>query len=364
MKSIKKVIYVFLLITVFFTNQIWATSTVLTTDTSNDSIISFSSQTVGLNKEFYLILNLSNISYTKFQVDITNTSSLLVDEITESVSNLSTNSVVTSFVVDKNSIGLDKLGVVYTSPSQESVINFSILITSLDKSVDDLNTELTNVQADITALTNTLVSLQTTLSAITDTTSEEYVTVSGEIEETETELSSKTSEETELLDKISNFAQETVEESNSVTVSETADNAWGDKDSMLDEMKEREAMSSNMKKMMEDMESLQFELDTANDRISSLTATESYQGDQNNYLSSLSITGVEFKNSFKKTTNSYFATVDESVTSVTVNAVAEDSDAIITIYGNTDLKSGKNKILINVTAEDGSVRAYKIYVTK
>lgn len=48
----------------------------------------------------------------------------------------------------------------------------------------------------------------------------------------------------------------------------------------------------------------------------------------------------------------------------TTSNTAEVSDAIVTIYGNTDLQDGKNKIIISVTAVDGSVRNYRIYVTK
>ena len=116
--------------------------------------------------------------------------------------------------------------------------------------------------------------------------------------------------------------------------------------------------------MMGQVEELEGNLKEANNTINSLTTSVTYQGSQNNYLKSLSISGVDFKSSFKKTTQTYFATVDSSVDQVTVNAVAEDSSAIVTIYGNQGLVSGKNKILINVTADDGSCRTYKIYITK
>ena len=120
-----------------------------------------------------------------------------------------------------------------------------------------------------------------------------------------------------------------------------------------------------MKKMMEQMTGLEKDLQNANDRISTLTQGETYKGSQNNYLKSLSITGVEFKNEFKKTTADYFARLeDDDLEKVTVNAVAEDSTAIVTIYGNTNLEDGKNKILINVTADNGAVRTYRIYLTK
>lgn len=342
-------------------------------------IVSVSSQTVSENTEFYVILNLSNISYSKFKVEITNTSSLKSNEIeAEAISSLSENSGITSFIVDKASIGLDKIGIVYTSTKSGEVINFSVKITSLDDTVESLQTEVNTIIEEIDTLNTTLKDLNTTLSGITDTESEEYVTTTDQIASTESQIETKTAEQETLQDRILNFTEETQTEETSVEVtSETnnmqksdEENPFGDdmdsimKDKMEMMDKENEMMSMNMKEMMTKMTSLEGDLETANNTISSLTQTNTYQGSQNNYLQSLSISNVEFKNEFKKTTSDYFATVDSSVTSVTVNAVAEDSSAIVTVYGNTDLQSGKNKIIVSVTADDGSVRNYKIYVTK
>ena len=120
-----------------------------------------------------------------------------------------------------------------------------------------------------------------------------------------------------------------------------------------------------MQKMKDQMSGLEKDLLNANNKITSLTQGETYKGSQNNYLKSLSIDGVEFKNTFKKTTADYFARLDDDdLEKVTVNATAEDSTAIVTIYGNTNLKNGKNKILINVTADNGETRTYRIYLSK
>lgn len=74
---------------------------------------------------------------------------------------------------------------------------------------------------------------------------------------------------------------------------------------------------------------------------------------------------MELKNTFKKTTADYFAKLDnDDLEKVTVNATSEDSTAIVTIYGNTNLEKGQNKILINVTADNGETRTYRIYLSK
>lgn len=115
---------------------------------------------------------------------------------------------------------------------------------------------------------------------------------------------------------------------------------------------------SSMKNMLNKAQS---DLQSANNTISSLSSS-TYNGSQNNYLKTLS--GVELKNEFKKTNQTYFASVGNDITKLDIKATAEDSNAKVTIYGNTDLQTGMNKILINVTSEDGSIRTYRIYVTK
>ncbi|MDD2391375.1 MAG: cadherin-like beta sandwich domain-containing protein [Bacilli bacterium] len=73
-----------------------------------------------------------------------------------------------------------------------------------------------------------------------------------------------------------------------------------------------------------------------------------------------SIAGLEFN----PNTLVYNATVDSSVKSVNITALANDSKATVEITGNNDLKLGKNVILVKVTAEDESVKTYTINVTK
>ena len=57
----------------------------------------------------------------------------------------------------------------------------------------------------------------------------------------------------------------------------------------------------------------------------------------------------------------YFAEV-ENQSSVNVSVTKEDETATVCITGNDSLKSGENKILISVTAENGDVRYYRIFI--
>lgn len=89
-----------------------------------------------------------------------------------------------------------------------------------------------------------------------------------------------------------------------------------------------------------------------------------YNGSDNNYLSELSIEGYSLNKDFSKENSTYFVTVGNEVETLKLSAVVEDDTADLCIYGNENLKSGTNKILISITAENGNVRNYRIYVTK
>lgn len=94
------------------------------------------------------------------------------------------------------------------------------------------------------------------------------------------------------------------------------------------------------------------------------TETVTYNGSDNNYLSELSAQGYELNKTFNKESSTYFVTVDKDVSEVIINAISEDSNAIVCVAGSTNLESKTNKVLITVTAENGNVRNYKIYITK
>ena len=86
-----------------------------------------------------------------------------------------------------------------------------------------------------------------------------------------------------------------------------------------------------------------------------------YNGSNNNYLKSLEISGITLNTTFSKENTSYFATTTQN-TDLIVTAVAEDGNAKVKVTGNTSINEGINKILISVTAKNGEVRYYRIFV--
>lgn len=89
------------------------------------------------------------------------------------------------------------------------------------------------------------------------------------------------------------------------------------------------------------------------------------QASTNAYLKSLAIGGAKISPAFDKETLGYTASVDGSVTKLTVTAEPEDSKAKVTKNGTTGLKEGNNTVTVVVTAEDGKTqKTYTITVNR
>lgn len=92
--------------------------------------------------------------------------------------------------------------------------------------------------------------------------------------------------------------------------------------------------------------------------------TITYNGSDNNYLSSLEVSGYRLNTNFTKTNTSYFITISSEVSSLDISALAESSLSTVCVYGNDNLSSGTNKILITVTSESCRTKTYRVFVTK
>ena len=80
----------------------------------------------------------------------------------------------------------------------------------------------------------------------------------------------------------------------------------------------------------------------------------------NNYLSSLKVSGASF--SFNPNTTTYNLTVNSSTT--TISASAQNGKATITGTGLKSLKYGKNTFKVNVKSEAGATRTYTLNITR
>lgn len=87
---------------------------------------------------------------------------------------------------------------------------------------------------------------------------------------------------------------------------------------------------------------------------------EVYIMSNNAKLNSLSVEGYML--SFNSKINEYMLKIDEEVKELNINYETDDEKANVTVTGNSDLKDG-SKILITVTAEDGTENNYTINIS-
>ncbi len=104
-------------------------------------------------------------------------------------------------------------------------------------------------------------------------------------------------------------------------------------------------------------------------KVTKLATDEEKPGnliDEELYLSSLSITGIELSPAFSKNVFSYTATLnDESVNEVTINAKANNSKAKVEITGNKNLVDGENTINIVLTLDGETEQVvYQVVLNK
>lgn len=81
-------------------------------------------------------------------------------------------------------------------------------------------------------------------------------------------------------------------------------------------------------------------------------------------LSSLGVNGYAISPSFNPNTTSYKVTVSNDETNLDITAIVNDPKSKVTVTGNKNLSIGKNNIIVEVVAEDGSKRVYTIEATR
>lgn len=83
----------------------------------------------------------------------------------------------------------------------------------------------------------------------------------------------------------------------------------------------------------------------------------------NNFLSGLSVSGLELDKTFDKETLEYSVIAPEETEKIVINAQLADSNATVTGVGEQTVTTGTNTFEIVVSAENGSKRTYKLNVT-
>jgi hypothetical protein len=132
--------------------------------------------------------------------------------------------------------------------------------------------------------------------------------------------------------------------------------------------KSNEEFSTNANKSIQNgkIQSATFSINTVSignrALIQGETETAIYNGSNNNYLANIEIEGETLNTTFNKEKTTYLVKTTGK-TELNINVSKEDENAKVYITGNTNLKTGDNKILISVTAENGDVRYYRVFVS-
>ena len=283
-----------------------------------------------------LIINLNKIQYNKFKL------TLISDETLE---NISTNEQVEveqndneiCIEINKENTNLSKITLDYKVPEEKEVgdvITFIANVINLDNEEENLSEQ-------------------------------KQITIVEAKEEEKQEDEAKENKQEQQNDKGSAQNQEVKEQKSD----DENQNQKTMQDDKTKQITSENSKSTNGKQNSSANKSTTASISSSGNMQSSTksqtkaTETVTYNGSNNNYLSSLSVKGYSLNKDFSKDSNTYFVTVEKSISSVTVNTNQEDSTATVNIYGNENLKTGVNKILVNVTAENGNVRTYRIYVT-
>lgn len=81
-------------------------------------------------------------------------------------------------------------------------------------------------------------------------------------------------------------------------------------------------------------------------------------------LKSLILAGYSLNPNFSSNTYEYNLKVPYDVTSIDVSAIPNVETSLVVISGNKDFKVGENTIKVKVTAEDGTLKTYKVNVER
>lgn len=278
-------------------------------------------QEIASGETLELIVNLGNIEYDKSLLTITtniNVSGIYKKEDSVELVKIDSNTI--QIEIDKQTINSNQIKFYYDVSNLEagSTINLEAIVQNSDN-------QGASVQKNIT------------------------VTIIEERQENNEEIENK---------------EEQNQGKDSINVKERSQNKPDGSEQVNDD---KQKMSSNMQ-LQQDLNTKYSTKTSTSVKTSSINSenkeTVTYNGSDNNYLSELSMDNYELNKDFNKESSTYFVTVDKDVSDIKINVIAEDDSSIVCITGNTNLGSGTNKILITVTAENGSVRNYKIYVTK
>ena len=323
-----------------------------------DSFFEVNKQELYQGEILEMTLDISNIDYEKFEFKLNSnieTNKIYADENVE----IDNNNNVVSINIDKTNMELNKISLYYEIPDSLDVGTKIELIAQILAEVQLENED--NIEETIT--NNEVLNTINTNNDMKNTENSENI-------ENNTEIKVVAEQKVEVIVVEKDEEQEEQKPTDNIEQGENQEDFQKPNGITNSDMPENNEISNKPSSNMPNTTpSVQISQVNYNSQMMNLSSnslqvdnTGIYNGSGNNYLSSLTIEGVELNTEFNKENGTYFIEVTEK-TELNVSAVAESEEAKVCITGEKNLKSGDNKILISVTAENGNVRYYRIFVT-
>ena len=326
-----------------------------------DSFFEIKQKEVSKQENIEMIINLNKIEYEKFKfVLIADTQLFDVNAKEDIVLNKDDNEIYIE--IDKTVINLSKISLTYKISEDKKVgdtISFVACITNSDKE-DESKTE----KVQVSIIENKKE--QDNTENKEDETQKEQDNKDSNQEKNEQEENSASKEQDKKQENMpveDNKKDEPKQEDTSILNNkEELNNKDQEKNENTKKLQTVESSEkiTNSKNLTskETIQSVETKSLNSNQQT---TETIKYKGSNNNYLSNLYIDGYDLNKEFCKDNNTYFVNLTKGTSTVNIITEKEDNTATICIHGNEDLKTGTNKIIVNITAENGAVRTYRIY---
>lgn len=295
-----------------------------------------------------ITFDISSLEYKKFKISL-NSNIDVKDIYTKTNENIEIENKeeAISIEIDKEKINLNQITLYY--PIQKDIeIGTKIQLTAQII----VNNEIKNENQ----ISNNIVTTETENEKEKNTTNTENNTNNKNQEEIVKEIT-----------KIITVVEENTEKKDEEDTNNSSDKKEENKQEMLDEEKidSKQVQNNNNEKISNN---INHQNNIIGNTKSSLSETSInienqaiYNGSSNNYLAKLEIEGINLNTSFNKENGTYFIDINNTNT-INITAIAEDSEARVYITGNDNMQNGNNKILISVTAENGEVRYYRVFV--
>ncbi len=98
--------------------------------------------------------------------------------------------------------------------------------------------------------------------------------------------------------------------------------------------------------------------------VLTLAVEAAQDASDNANLSALKVSPGKLSPAFATTVREYEVTIPYESQRIVVSALTEDENAVVGVNGSTDLKVGRNTVVVTVTAENGTEKRYYLYVTR